>query len=68
VQDEILLPELELPSSEIEVIEDVEVIEEPSSRSLSLLSFDKGRGYLQGILLSEILGPPVSRRRRRFPR
>jgi hypothetical protein len=35
----------------------------------SLLAFDKRRGYLQGIILSEILGPPVSQRRdRKFRR
>lgn len=31
-------------------------------RSASLLAFDRRRGYLQGIVLSEILGPPVSKR------
>jgi hypothetical protein len=31
----------------------------------SLLAFDPQRGYLQGIILSEILGPPVSKRRSR---
>ncbi len=31
----------------------------------SILSFDKQRGYIQGIIMSEILGPPVSKRRRR---
>jgi hypothetical protein len=30
----------------------------------SLLGFDRRRGYLQGIILSEILGPPVSKRSR----
>jgi hypothetical protein len=32
----------------------------------SLLSFEKRRGYIQGIILSEILGPPVSKRPRKF--
>ena len=34
-------------------------------RSSSLLPFNKRRGYLQGMILSEILGPPVSKRRRK---
>lgn len=38
-------------------------------KTLSLLGFDRRRGYMQGIILSEILGPPVSKRppRRRRP-
>jgi hypothetical protein len=31
-------------------------------RPASLLAFDRRRGYLKGIVLSEILGPPVSKR------
>jgi hypothetical protein len=55
VQDEEPLPELQLiHSSEFKV-------RKPSS----ILSFDKTHGYIQGIILSEILGPPLSKRHRR---
>ncbi|MBD3308527.1 hypothetical protein GF339_19025 [candidate division KSB3 bacterium] len=34
----------------------------------SLLAFDKRYGYLQGIIMTEILRPPLSKRPRRFGR
>ena len=37
----------------------------PTPSAPSLLTFDQRRGYLQGIILSEILGPPVSKRRKK---
>jgi hypothetical protein len=55
VQEEKSLPELQLlHPSEFKV-------RKPSS----ILSFEKSRGYIQGIILSEILGPPLSKRPRR---
>lgn len=42
---------------------ELELLPESSTPS-SLLGFDKRRGYMQGIVLAEILGPPVSKRRR----
>jgi hypothetical protein len=45
---------------------ELELLPESSDRKpSSLLGFDKRRGYMQGIILAEILGPPVSKRRRR---
>jgi len=36
----------------------------PASPKKSLLSIDRQRGYMQGIIMAEILGPPVSKRSR----
>jgi hypothetical protein len=45
---------------------ELELIPESSEQTTaSLLGFDKRRGYMQGIVLAEILGPPVSSKRRR---
>lgn len=49
VQEECPLPKLQLPAS-------------PGSIP-SILSFCKHRSYMQGIVMAEILGPPVSKRR-----
>jgi hypothetical protein len=55
VQEEVSLPELQLPSSL-----DSEAVS-------STLSFGKHRSYVQGIIMAEILGPPVSKKcRKRF--
>ena len=37
----------------------------PTETRQSLVAFNKRRSYIQGIILSEILGPPVSKRRYR---
>jgi len=56
VQEEIPLPELRLSS-----------FPKPAAapKTPSILSFDKHQSYVQGIIMSEILGPPVSKKRRR---
>jgi hypothetical protein len=66
------LPELQLDLSsepkQLNEIQVAKVVKDVPYKPSSILSFDKRRGYLQGIILSEILGPPISkRRRRRFP-
>jgi hypothetical protein len=56
VQEEDSLPELRLPSS-------------PDSEAVpSILSFGKHRSYVQGIIMAEVLGPPVSKKRRKGSR
>lgn len=52
VQEDALLPKLQLRSSS------------QSKVVPSILSFCKHHSYLQGIVMAEILGPPVSKKRR----
>jgi hypothetical protein len=59
VQEEIPLPELQLPSSPKS---------EAAPKTSTIFSFDKHRSYIQGIIMAELLGPPVSKKRRREPR
>ncbi len=54
------LEELVLSESQI-----TSAIETDIHLKQSLLSFDKRYGYIQGLIMSEILGPPVSKRRSR---
>jgi hypothetical protein len=56
VQEEVPLPELQLSSSP------------DSEATSSILSFGKHYSYVQGIVMAEILGPPVSKKRRKGSR
>ena len=55
VQEEIPLPELQLSSSPKS---------ETAPKTSTIFSFDKHRSYIQGIIMAELLGPPVSKKRR----
>ncbi len=55
------LPELHLPEPEPS-----RPVKKGSPPGHSLLSLDKRHGYIRAIIMSEVLGPPVSKRNQQF--
>ncbi len=62
------VPQAAIPRYQAKLRRSSKVKHRKAQQRSSLLAFDKHRGYLQGIILSEILGPPVSKRNSRGKR